>query len=481
MPSQASPLDQITLIGSLKAKKVPHKLAILPNLPDYRTYNIRLPYKPAIIVLPENEFHIQAAVLCASKHGIKVQAKSGGHSYASFSNGGVDGAMMIDLQNLQNIKLDTTLDIAKVGGGVRLGNLALGLYEQGKTAVSHGTCAGVGIGGHFTHGGYGFSSRAWGLAMDHIVGLDVVLADGSFVRANKDNNQDIYWGMRGAADSLGIVVNFYLETHQAPETVVNWHFDIPDVAKSLEGYILAFEHVQSFSQNSSIVDRNIGFGMNIGARGFCVSGTYFGTMEKFNAVIVPELLRGLPKPARTDIKETDWLTSLKMLNSGNSLNITNPYTERSNFFAKSVTVPEPGMSRQALESYLTYVLEKGANAPVHWFALVDLYGGVDSQINIKDEKFAAFQHRGDLWVAQHYGYIDDEANFPDEGIEFINGLNEAMVKGLPKYGAYENYVDPSLTRKEAHELYYGPTITERLKGIKEKIDPRNIFANPQSI
>lgn len=99
--------------------------------------------------------------------------------------------MMIDLQSFQNISLNG--DVAVVGGGVRLGNLAQGIYNQNKRALSHGTCPGVGIGGHFTHGGYGYSSRAWGLAMDQIVGLDVVLANGTAIKATPTSYPDIYW------------------------------------------------------------------------------------------------------------------------------------------------------------------------------------------------------------------------------------------------------------------------------------------------
>ena len=76
--------------------------------------------------------------------------------------------MVIDLEGFQNITLDATTQIAKVGGGVRLGNLALAIYNQGQRALPHGTCPGVGVGGHATHGGFGYSSRAWGLTLDTI-------------------------------------------------------------------------------------------------------------------------------------------------------------------------------------------------------------------------------------------------------------------------------------------------------------------------
>lgn len=82
------------------------------------------------------------AVRCAANSGVKVQAKSGGHSYASYSLGGKNGSMMIDLEPLQEISLDNGTGIAKVGGGVRLGNMALGIFEQGKRGLPHGTCPG---------------------------------------------------------------------------------------------------------------------------------------------------------------------------------------------------------------------------------------------------------------------------------------------------------------------------------------------------
>ena len=102
--------------------------------------------------------------------------------------------MTIDLEGFQEISLDAKF-IAKVGGGVRLGNLALGIYNQNnaKRALPHGTCPGVGLGGHATHGGYGYSSRNWGLALDSITAMDVVLANGSSIHTTATSYPDIYY------------------------------------------------------------------------------------------------------------------------------------------------------------------------------------------------------------------------------------------------------------------------------------------------
>ncbi|KAI4140180.1 MAG: hypothetical protein L6R39_005907, partial [Caloplaca ligustica] len=167
--------------------------------------------------------------------------------------------MVIDLQNFQTITLDSN-NIAKVGGGVRLGNLAQAIYNQAQRALPHGTCPGVGLGGHATHGGYGYSSRAWGLTLDTIVALDVVLANGSYIHATSTAYPDIYYALRGAADSFGIVTTFYLQTQPAPTSVINWSFSIPNMFQSAATSANSLVHIQSFAQNASVVDRKLGMG-----------------------------------------------------------------------------------------------------------------------------------------------------------------------------------------------------------------------------
>lgn len=182
-----------TLGQCLTQKNVPIRLASSSDFSQLaQPYNLRLPYTPAVIVLPTTVQHISDAVTCAAKYNVKVQPRGGGHSYAAFSLGGQDGAMVIDLQSFQEVSLDAN-NVAKVGGGVRLGNLAQGIFDQKQRALPHGTCPGVGVGGHATHGGFGLSSRAWGLTLDTIVGLDVVLANGNFVKATSTAYPDIYY------------------------------------------------------------------------------------------------------------------------------------------------------------------------------------------------------------------------------------------------------------------------------------------------
>lgn len=243
------------------------------------------------------------------------------------------------------------------------------------------------------------------------------------------------------------------------------------------------------AQNASVTTRNLSFGITLGPNDFQVRGVYLGSASDFNATISPELLRGLPQPTSpVTVQELDWRANLELLAGGSlAVSTSEPYTARDNFFAKSVAVPEPGFSAAALTSYLTYIANQGANppAPMSWFAIINLDGGADSQINARSVDFSAYGHRNLMWTVQNYGYVGADEIFSEAGIEFVNGLNGAITDVLAdegvEYGAYINYADPTLAADEANRLYYGNEIVSRLKGLKAVLDPGNVFAHPQSI
>ena len=109
---------------------------------DVAPFNVRLPYTPAAIVVASKVEDISAAVSCAAKVGIKVSPKGGGHSYASFGLGGENGHLVIELDRMSGVTLDSTTNIATIQAGARLGHVATNLYNQGRRAFSHGTCPG---------------------------------------------------------------------------------------------------------------------------------------------------------------------------------------------------------------------------------------------------------------------------------------------------------------------------------------------------
>jgi FAD/FMN-containing dehydrogenase len=140
----ASALDKRAAIDDcLKSAAVP---VDTPGSDDWKAdaapYNPRLTYTPAAIAVPTKIEHIQSAVSCAAKVGLKVNPKAGGHSYASLGFGGEDGHLMVQLDRMYNVTLNKTTNVATIQAGARLGHVATELYNQGQRAFAHGTCPG---------------------------------------------------------------------------------------------------------------------------------------------------------------------------------------------------------------------------------------------------------------------------------------------------------------------------------------------------
>ncbi|KAF4595443.1 glucooligosaccharide oxidase [Ophiocordyceps camponoti-floridani] len=455
-------------------------------------YNVRLPFTPAAVVTAEKAEDVSEAVKCASScGGFKVQARSGGNSYASHSLGGQNGSIVIDLSSMNQVTVNKDTS-AEIGGGVRLGNLDKALFDQGKRAMSHGTCANVGFGGHSLHGGYGYESRLWGLSLDHIQSLEVVLANGTVAEASPTKNEDLFWAVRGAGESFGVVTKFNIRTEAAPDSLVYWTFNLSDILKDISTSVAALEHVQDFALNKTVQDRRLTWGWYLDDKTFLLRGKFHGPMDEFNQRIAPEMLRGLPDPTgdARDVREVGWLQSQALYNHGsdNISELVQPsqpgeYSEHENFYAMSLTSPDP-LTKEAITAYLKYAVNQGAKvkSPSSWYSIVNLYGGPDSQIDVYNSSWSAYGNRDSLWVFQNHATVDLGEPFDNSLPDFISGLNKAVTKSMPmtSFGAYTNYIDPGLSAKDAHRLYYGE-LYPRLLDVKKRVDPDQTFSNPLAI
>jgi hypothetical protein len=156
-------------------------------------YNTAIPVIPAAVTRPTTPEDISKIIKCAVASAVKVQPRSGGHSYANYCLGGEDNAVVVDMVNFQQFKMDNSTMQATIGAGTLLGDVTKRLHNAGGRAIAHGTCPQVGIGGHATIGGLGPTSRMWGATLDHVVEVGVVLADGTITRASKTQNPDVFF------------------------------------------------------------------------------------------------------------------------------------------------------------------------------------------------------------------------------------------------------------------------------------------------
>jgi len=114
---------------------------------SYLIVNLRYTFHPAAIVYPNNAEDVSTAIKIGAQYNHQVVARSGGHSYVANGLGGKDGLLVVDMSNFKTVSVDLTTNIATIGAGNRLGDIALFLNNNGR-AMPHGSCPYVGIGGH---------------------------------------------------------------------------------------------------------------------------------------------------------------------------------------------------------------------------------------------------------------------------------------------------------------------------------------------
>jgi FAD/FMN-containing dehydrogenase len=144
LTTASNSLDKRATLGKcLESHQVPVYTSGTKNYTQaVKPFNLRVPFTPASYAVPQTVQHVQDAVSCGVASGIQVNAKSGGHSYGSHGLGGEDGHLIVDMRRFNSVTVDQEAHTALVGSGGRLGNIALALYDQGKQAMSHGTCPG---------------------------------------------------------------------------------------------------------------------------------------------------------------------------------------------------------------------------------------------------------------------------------------------------------------------------------------------------
>lgn len=196
---------------------------------------------PGLVLRPANVEQVVDAVGFARAHpDLPLGVRSGGHGISGRSTN--DGGIVIDLGRLNRIDVvDEQSRLVRIGPGARWGDVAAALAPHG-WALSSGDYGGVGVGGLATAGGVGWLVREHGLTIDHLRAAEVVLASGEVVRASETENADLFWAMRGAGGNVGIVTAFEFEVDEVGD--VGWAqlaFDASDTAGFLERWGAAVE------------------------------------------------------------------------------------------------------------------------------------------------------------------------------------------------------------------------------------------------
>lgn len=174
---------------------------------------------PGLVLRPGTIEEAVDAVGFAREHRhLQLGLRSGGHGISGRSTN--DGGLVLDLGRLNEITvLDATTRLVRIGPGARWKDVATVLQPHG-WALGSGDYGGVGVGGLATAGGIGFLARKHGLTIDHLRAVEMVLADGTLVRASDEENTELFWAVRGAGANFGVAVAFEFIVDEVDE--VGW-------------------------------------------------------------------------------------------------------------------------------------------------------------------------------------------------------------------------------------------------------------------
>jgi FAD/FMN-containing dehydrogenase len=180
---------------------------------------------PDVIVQAQGEADVIAAVKLARQRGFKIGIRSGGHSWAAaFLR---DGGMLLDLSRMNAFAVDAAARTASIQPGLKGTDLNRALKKDGLFFPS-GHCMSVGLGGFLLQGGFGWNSRLWGPACCHILGMDIVTADGELLHANEKENAELFWAARGSGPGFfGVVTRFDLALQPRPRAMMKSDYLYP--------------------------------------------------------------------------------------------------------------------------------------------------------------------------------------------------------------------------------------------------------------
>jgi FAD/FMN-containing dehydrogenase len=407
---------------------------------------------PLAVVQPLDAADVSAVVKWAHSTGVHIVARSGGHSYGGYST---TGGVVVDLTHLAAVRV--AAGHAITGPAARLGNLYATLAARG-LAIPAGTCPSVGIGGHALGGGFGLASRAWGLASDNLVSAQIVTADGKVLQVDPVHHSDLYWACRGGGGgNFGIVTQLTFRTHpvtQGSYFIATWPW------AQVEQVLASFLHWAPSAP--AALGSLCRLATGPGGPTVQVFGQFLGSETSLKAA-----LASLGPPATQLVTGTaSWLDLVRRW--AGCLGHTLPscwapghqsFVGASDYIAHVPTSAQLAAFRQAVEA-------RGAASGA---LLVDAYGGA---LNSVAPSATAFVHRAMLASVQYFAAGDGAS-----ARAWVDGSRAALAPAMSG-AAYVNYIDPHLANWQ--QAYYGSNLA-RLRQVKRRYDPTNLFHFPQSI
>jgi FAD/FMN-containing dehydrogenase len=409
--------------------------------------------RPAGIAMCESARDVSAAILWARENGVALVARSGGHSYAGYST---TSGLMIDLREMNSVSLDESTGVATVAGGARNGNV-YDYFSNRNLAITHGRCPSVGVAGLALGGGIGFNMRAHGLTCDQMMASEIVLADGTIRTLTGDD--DLLWACRGAGGgNFGINTSFAFQTFDVGKITVCdliWDQQPERVFASL---------VETLERAPRTFGSKISASAPSGSSGTKIEllAQFAGTPAGLRELLADAY--AIARPTGVVTMDPYWKAQQVLAEPGHAAY----WQERSRFFNDPI-------DHRAVAVIFDWFRRYPKTAKSAEFKIFQTGG----RVNDKKPSDTAFVHRQSRWLGSIdlYWEHDTPHDTLQHNLAWLGAFYEAIVP-LAKGGAYQNFIDPSLT--DWKSAYHGSNL-EKLEAIKKRVDPTGVFAFREAI
>ncbi len=423
---------------------------------------------PQAIAYCQSGSDVRQAVLWARRHGVRVAARAGGHSYAGYST---TPGVVVDVSRIGAVRVDAAGKTAVVGAGARLIDVYEALWKR-RVAIPAGSCPTVGIAGLALGGGVGFASRKLGLTCDNLLSATIVTPRGAVLECSKREHPDLFWALRGGGGgNFGVVTSFRLRVHPV-STVTTFSVDWPwaQAARVVSAWQGWAPHAPDalFSVCGLRASDDQGATPQVN-----VSGQFFGSKAALQSLLQP-LLTAVP-PAKASLVTRSYIEA-QHLWAGGCSGPASACRDRRTFAAKSDYALKP-LGANAVETLIHWIEVRQADAQLaRGSVILDSYGGA---INRVPKAATAFVHRDALFSFQYQAVWKpgDSTGVAAANLRWLRRFHAEMRPFVSGF-AYANYVDPDLERWP--HAYYGSNYA-RLRRVKRAYDPQNLFRFAQSI
>ncbi|HET7034553.1 MAG TPA: FAD-binding oxidoreductase [Thermomicrobiaceae bacterium] len=438
---------------------------IQPGDPTYDTarkvYNAMIDRHPALIAMCRDVADVIRGVNFAREHKLLLAIRGGGHNGPGL--GVCDDGLVLDLSQMNGIRVDPVARTARVEAGAKLGDLDHATHGFG-LATPSGIISTTGVGGITLGGGLGHLTRKLGLAIDNLLSADVVLADGRFVTADADHNADLFWAIRGGGGNFGVVTSFLFRLHpidtvyagpmlwpaERAAEILRWYRDFLPAAPDDLGGFFAFLRVPPGPPFPEDLH-----GKNMCGVVWCYTGPPARAEETFAPIRV-----------RFGVPALDWVGPLPYPALQSMFDAVYPPGDQ--WYWKADFVKE--LSDEAIAEHVRH----GSDLPTLQ-STMHLYP-IDGAASRVPEDATPWAYRDARWAEVIVGVSHDP-----QDRDLITRWARSYWEALHPYSAGGAYINFMMDEgQERVRTTYGPNY-DRLAAIKATYDPANLFRVNQNI